>query len=63
MKSKQPVRRKYFHELMRTQSKKKTKLAKARENAAAQVAIGFSFASYWLRECCEFSWPIKEHVK
>ena len=55
MKSKQPVGRKYFHELMRTQSKKKTKLAKARENAAAQVAIGFSFASYWLRECCEFS--------
>ena len=39
---------------------KKSKLVKARENANFQVAIGFSFASDWLRGWCEFSGPITE---
>ena len=30
----------------------------ARENAPMQVAIGFGFASHWLRKWCEFCWPI-----
>ena len=35
----------------------------ARENASDQVAIGFSFASDWLRGWCEFSRPITERSK
>ena len=33
---------------------KPSKLPKVRENADDQVVIGFSFASDWLREWCEF---------
>ena len=33
-----------------------------RENASEQVAIGFSFASDWLRKWREFSRPITESI-
>ena len=36
---------------------------KARENASDQVAIGFTFASDWLRGWREFSRPISERNK
>ena len=32
----------------------------ARENARAQLAIGFGFASHWLRKWREFCQPITE---
>ena len=48
---------KYLKEPIRTQSKT-TKLSKARENAGDQVVITFSFASDWMREWLQFSWPI-----
>ena len=35
----------------------------ARENACDQVAIGFGFASDWLRRWREFFKPIIEHSK
>ena len=34
-----------------------------RENLGDQDMIGFSFSSYWLAECCEFSGPITEQSK
>ena len=46
---------------MRT--RRKNKLAEARENTSDQVAIGSSFESDWLRKRCEFSGPIKYWVK
>ena len=36
---------------------------KARENARVQVAIGFGFASHWLKKWREFCWPITERSK
>ena len=36
---------------------------KARENASDQVAIGFTFASDWLRGWREFARPITERSK
>ena len=47
-----------------TQSKRgKTQVTKARENAGNQVAIGFSFASDWLRKWREFSELITKRNK
>ena len=47
-----------------TKSKRgKTQVTKARENAGNQVAIGFSFASDWLRKWREFSELITKRNK
>ena len=35
----------------------------ARENARVQLAIGFGFASHWLRKWREFCQPITERSK
>ena len=40
-----------------------TKPPKARESAGDQVAVGFSFASYWLRGWCNFSGLITKRSK
>ena len=47
---------------MRTQSNT-SKRRKALENARNQVAIGFSFASDWLKKWREISKPITERSK
>ena len=52
----------YQEEPIRTQRKKSPPL-KARENAGDQVAIGFSFASGWLRNRRKFSEPITVRSK
>ena len=49
-------------EPMRTQSNACNQ-PQARENARDQIAIGFSFASDWLRGWREFSRPITKHSK
>ena len=58
---------KYHNEPVRTQSKIHVhgngNRSQARENASDQVAIGFSFASDWLRGRREFSRPITERSK
>ena len=54
---------KYQEEPIRTQRKKKSQLPKARENAGDQVAIGFSFASDWLRNRRKFSESITVRSK
>ena len=45
------------------EEKNKSQLPKARENAGDQVAIGFSFASDWLRKRRTFSKPADHSAK
>ena len=49
---------KHHNEPMRNQSKNRSKLHEARENASDRVAIAFSFEIDWLRKWREFSGPI-----
>ena len=48
---------------MRTQSKYTCNRPQAQENASDQFAIGFSFASDWLRRWRDFPRPITERSK